>query len=200
MAYTKESIYNLALNHLGVSAVIQNTVEINPRNTVLNNLYELAKERVMKDFNWNFLNRFKELTPSIEKSPDPRFLYAFDYPNDCVSARYIIDSFGGKYKKFQVTTDKNGNKIILCNITPAILEYTRNITAQVPEAYFTSEFVMALSFYLAFLAADGITGSVDRKQACYQAYAMEIAKAKALNATESTENDEEDTTYLDARN
>lgn len=199
-AYTQEAIYNLALNHLGVSATVQNANEITPRNTILNNQYPLAKERVMKDFDWNFLNRFDELTFSTEKCPDPRYLYAYDYPNNCIAARYIVDKNGGEYKKFDVTTDSIGNKIIVCNINPATLCYTRDITARVPETFFTSEFVTALSFYLAYLCAEGISGDPSKKQTCYQFYQIEIAKAKAMNATESTENDEDETTYIDSRN
>lgn len=203
MAYTQEAIYNIALNHLGVSATVQNTSEVNARTTVLNNQYPLAKERVMKDFDWNFLNRFQELTLSTEKCPDPRFKYAYDYPNDCVAARYVVDADGGMYKKFDVTTDSRGSKLIVCNIAPAILSYTRNIsseTVKVPETFFTSEFVTALSFYLAYLSADGITGASNRKQSCYQSYQMEIAKAKAMNATEASIKDEDESTYLDSRN
>lgn len=199
MSYTKESIYNLALNHLGVSAVVQNTTTISPRITVLNNQYPIAKEMVMKAFDWNFLNRFKELTPSVEKSPDPRFLYAYDYPNDCIAARYVVDSVSGKYKKVQVTTDSAGNKLVVCNINPAILCYTRDIHTKVAESFFTAEFVTALSFYLAYLCADSITGSSNKKQLCYQAYMTELARAKAMNATEAVENDEDESTYLDAR-
>ena len=128
-----------------------------------------------------------------------RYLYAYDYPNNCVSARYIVDKSGGKYKKFEVTTDSTGNKIIVCNVNPAILEYTRDLTAPIPETFFTSEFIMALSLYLAYLCADSITGALNKKQGCYQAYQMEIAKAKAMNATESTDRDEDETTYIDAR-
>lgn len=200
MAYSKEMIYNITLNNLGVSAVIQNTTETNPRTTVLNNQYELAKEQVMKDFDWNFLNRIRELTPSTEESPDPRFHYAYDYPNDCIAARYLIDPYGGQYKKFEVTTDSTGSKIIVCNIKPAKLSYTRDIASAVPETYFTSEFVSALCFYLAFLCAETITGATDKKQSNYQAYQYALAKAKAMNANESTEKDEDETTYLDARN
>ncbi len=199
MSYTQESIYNLALNHLGVSAIVQNTTTITPRITVLNNQYQFAKEVTMKAFDWNFLNRIRELTPSVEKSPDPRFLYAYDYPNDCIAARYVVDEYEGKYKKFDVTTDSKGNKIIVCNIKPAYLSYTRNLTAQVPESFFTAEFVMALSFYLAYLCAEAITGNDKRKQYCYQSYMAELARAKAMNAVEFTCNDEDEKTYVDSR-
>lgn len=199
MSYTKEYIFNLALNHLGVSAVIQKSEIISPRTTVLNNQYELAKKVVLKAHDWTFANGFKKLTLSTENSPDPRYLYAYDYPNDCVAVRYVVDENGGEYKKFSVTTNSQGAKLILCNISPAILCYTRNLEVEIPESYFSDEFVMVLSCYLAYLSAEGITGSTDRKQHCYQSYAMELARAKAMDANESSEKDEEKRTYLDSR-
>ncbi len=199
MAFTKEMIFNITLNNLGVSAIVQNTVEVTPRITVLNNNYNLALEQVMKDFNWNFLHRIKELTLVSEKSPNPKFLYAFDYPNDCISARYVLDK-AGEYKKFDISTDSKGNKIILCNINPALLEYTRKLSAQIPETFFTSEFVNALCFYLAYLCSDSITGRDNKKQSLFQSYQLAILKAKQMNASESSKYDEDDRTYIDYRN
>lgn len=199
MKYTQESIYNLALNHLGVSAIVQNTNETNPRVTALNNAYEMAKEETMKAFDWNFLNRIGELTPSAEECPDPRFLYAYDYPNDCLAARYILNKGEKKYKKFDITTDSRGNKIIVCDCNPAYLVYTRILSVTIPETFFTAEYVSALSFYLAFLCANVITGNAQIEQRMYQSYQIALARAKALSANESIENDEDDTTYLDSR-
>ena len=200
MAYTQESIFNSALTHLGVSATIQNLQIKNVRTIVLKNQYDLAKEVTMKSFDWGFLNRVKELTPSLEPSNDPRFRFAYDYPNDCLFARYLIDVAGGKYKKFEVSTDSSGQKVLLCNISPAKLSYTRKLVDVQPEAFFTAEFVLALSYYLAYLCADAITGSANKKQTCLQGYQLALANAKAINANESSENDEDNTTYLDSRN
>ena len=151
--FTKEQIFNITLNNLGVSAVVQNTKELTPRITVLNNNYDIALEQVIKDYNWNFLKGFKELTLINEKSLFPEYSYAYDYPNDCICVRYVYDN-SLKYKKFTVATDSIGNKIILCNVNPAFIEYTRKLqTPRIPETYFTSEFVSALSFYLAYLCA-----------------------------------------------
>lgn len=199
-AYTQEMIYNITLNNLGISATIQNVAEKNPRTAVLNNMYVLAQEQVMKDFDWNFLKGSRNLTPVNEDSPDPRFHYAYDYPNDCIAARYVVDKGDGRYKKFDVMTDSNGNKIIVCNSAFAKLLYTKKITSAIPETYFTSEFVSALCFYLAFLSADSLTGSSEKKQSNYQSYRYALAKAKSMNANESTENDEDNGSYIDSRN
>lgn len=198
--FTKEKIYNIVLNNLGISAVVQNTNDSNPRVAILNNNYDIALEQVMKDYDWNFLNRKKELTLSTEESPDPNYQYAYDYPNDCVAIRQILDKNDGKFKKFDVSTDSRGNRIILCNVETAIASYTRKLQKQITEVYFTSEFVTALAFYLAFLTAEPLTGKTNKKQLNFQSYQLALAKAKAMNANESKWQDENDSTYIDDRN
>lgn len=203
MHYTKAKIYNITLNNLGITAIVQNTSEVNPRITTLNNYYDMALEQVMKDYDWNFLNRIETLTASTEISSNPKYHYCYDYPNDCLAARKVIDSFGGDYHKFEITTGKRGNRLILCNIPNATLKYTRRLdilTNQIPEAYFTSEFVTALCFYLAFISADSIVGDTNKKQMNYQAYQTAIIKAKTMDANESTKDDENNRTYIDERN
>lgn len=199
MSYTKEKIYNITLNNLGVTAIVQNTTEVTPRITTLNNYYDMALEQVMKDYDWNFLNRIEILTLSTEKSPNPKYHYCYDYPNDCLSARKVIDS-GGNYHKFEVTTAKKGSKLILCNVENASIKYTRKIYTQMPEAYFTSEFVTALCFYLAFIASDSIVGDMNKKQMNFQSYQNALIKAKTLDARETTKDDENNNSYIDDRN
>lgn len=199
MSYTKEKIFNITLNNLGITAIVQNTVEINPRITTLNNYYDMAIEKVMKDYDWNFSNRIDILTPSCEKSPNPKYHFCYDYPNDCLAARKVIDSFGGNYHKFEVTTAKNGSRLIVCNVPKASLLYTRKLTAQIPEAFFTSEFVTALCFYLAFISADAIVGNANKKQTNYQAYREALINAKVADANESTKKDENNKNYIDER-
>ena len=200
MFYTKEKIFNITLNHLGISAIVQNTSEVNPRISVLNNYYDMALEQVMKDYDWNFFSCYTVLTPSTEKSPNPKFLYAYDYPNDCVAVRSVFDANGSEYKKLDITTSSNGSKLILCNVDRAKLKYTRKLKTKTPEAYFTSEFVSALSFYLAFLTANTLTGNTGFQANMLQAYQTTLGRAKAMDANESEMRDEDEKTYIDYRN
>ena len=197
--YTKEQIYNLTLNHLGVSATVQNVNELTPRITALNNNYQLALEQVSKDFDWNFLSAIKQLVPTVEKSPHPKYHYSYDYPNDCIAARAVLEPAEGKHREFNVYTNERGHKVILCNTENAILSYTRLLNNKIPESFFSSEFVSALSFYLAFLTADVITGNEKLKQLNYQTYITTLNNAKAMNANESLWEDEDDKTYVDSR-
>lgn len=200
MGYTKEEIFNITLNHLGINAIVQNTNEVNPKITALNNYYDMALEQVMKDYDWNFLNSFKVLTPTLEESPNPKYLYAYDYPNDCIAVRSIYGEKGTEYKQMDITTSSKGSRIIVCNAPKARLKYTRKLNISTPEAYFTSEFVSALSFYLAFLTANALTGNTGFQSNMYQAYQTTLGRAKAMDANESEIRDEDNRTYLDYRN
>lgn len=196
MAYSKTKIFNLALNLLGVSAPIQNANELtDTRAILLNNQYELARDTVLKDYDWNFAMRFKNLALTGNKSPNPNFEYEFAYPNDCIAARAILDE-QGKEKRFLIATNTDGTKTILCNISPCTLRYTSLVTQ---ETTYTSEFVLAIAQFLASLTSDVITGSSEKGNNALKKYQMFIEKGKVQNATEGTETDEDDTTYIDSR-
>ncbi|MDD3238223.1 MAG: hypothetical protein PHV37_09030 [Candidatus Gastranaerophilales bacterium] len=196
MAYSKTNIFNLTLNILGVSAPIQNGNETtDTRAILLDNQYELARDTVLKDYDWNFAMRHKNLALTANKSPNPNYLYEFAYPNDCISARKLLDE-NGKEKKFLIATSENNERTILTNTNPAILKYTRLVEQ---ETYFTPEFVMALGQFLASLTGEVITGSMDKGNNALKKYEMFIAKGKVQNATEGTDKDEDESTYVDSR-
>lgn len=196
MAYSKTKIFNLTLNLLGVSAPIHITnLQDDPTAILLENQYELARDTVLKDYDWNFAQSFKNLALTGNKSPDPNFMFEYAYPNDCICARAILDDMG-KEKKFDIATTANNTKTILTNLTPATLRYTRYVTQ---ETFFTSEFVLALAQFLASLTSDVITGSAEKGNNALKKYQMFIEKGKVQNANEGTKTDEDDTSYVDDR-
>lgn len=90
MNYTKAKIFNIALKNLRISVGIQNANQDDKNTIILNEFYELAKEQVLKDFDWNFANSYRELSLTGNIPSNPKFLYEYDYPNDCLFAREII--------------------------------------------------------------------------------------------------------------
>ena len=158
----------MALNELGVSAPISNAdAQDDNRAIILRNFYETARDEVLKSYDWNFAEKYRILTPTDDECLDPRYKYVYDYPNDCLSAREIfekadIDIDGldthpsgiGLKKKFKLSSNEKGQKIILTNISPVVLRYTRTVDK---EAFFDAEFVCALSLYLAGLTGKAIT-------------------------------------------
>ena len=202
MKITKSHIYNMSLIHLGVSARVQDTSQNDSDTTVLNDIYEVAKEQVLTDFDWNFARHKTELIPFEQMSIDINYEFMYNYPNDCLCCRYLTDN-SGKAKKFDVATISSGDRCILSSVKPAFLFYTRNISSELyaePETYFSADFVMSLSYYLASVSAVAITGSEEKANNNYKKYRLSLSRAMVNNASEYSKTDEDDTTYLDARN
>jgi hypothetical protein len=196
MNYTKAKIFNLTLKNLRVSVGIQNAQQSDKNTVVLNEFYDSAREQVLKDFDWNFANSYRELAFTGNIPQNPKFLYEYDYPNDCVFAREIISYIDNEIVEFEVATNSTCQKVINSNITPAVLRYTKLIDNEI---FFSTEFVMALCWYLAFLAAPAITGNRAIQSDCFSVYTSILAKAKSMNASEGYLKTKDSCSWLDVR-
>ena len=196
MNYTKAKIFNITLKNLRVSIGIQNTNQTDKNTVVLNEFYDTAREQVLKDFDWNFANSYRELSLTGNIPQNPKFLYEFDYPNDCVFAREIIPFANNETIEFEIAANRNGQKVINTNLTPAVLRYTKSVDNEV---FFSTEFVSALCWYLAFLAAPAITGNRSLQNDCLVIYSSMMAKAKTLNASEGYIKSPDNCSWFDIR-
>ena len=196
MNYTKSKIFNITLKNLRVSVGIQNSNQSDKNTVILNEFYDSAKEQVLKDFDWNFANSYRELALTGNIPQNPKFLYEYDYPNDCLFAREIIPYVNKEIVEFEVGSNVTGQKVINTNITPAVLRYTKSVDN---ETFFSTEFVMALCWYLAFLAAPAITGNRSIQSDCLSVYTSILAKAKTINASEGYLKNNNSCSWLDIR-
>lgn len=197
MAYSKVGIFNMALHHLSITAPISvNSMDKDSKAIILNNFYETARDEVLKAFDWGFASAYKDLTLSTEKSPNPKYPFVYDCPNDCVTARAIIDTVKGDERKFEPYINSNGDKSYLAEVECARLRYTKRVEKEV---LFEPEFALTLSFYLAALAGETITGQQKKADACLQKYEWKLKKAKQLNAQEGAAEDEDNSEYYDVR-
>lgn len=196
MSYSRTQIYNLALNALGITAPITHTNQNDPRAIVLSNSFEIARDTVLEDFDWGFAEAYKDLPFTTTKSMNPRFKYQFDYPNDCIEARAVIDIQEGKEKKFKRSSGTEGQKVILTNTNPCRLRYTRRVEKEV---YFSAGFSGALAQYLGGLCGEALTGSKQKATDCFNRYTFMINKAQINSAAEGAQEDEDDTTFIDSR-
>jgi hypothetical protein len=198
MTISKTTIFNMALNELGVSAPISNAdAQDDSRAIILNNFYKIARDEVLKAFDWNFAEKYRVLTKTKDACLDPRFNYVYDCPADCLSARevYLVNG-DGKKKKFRLSANEQGKKVILTEHEEVILRYTRKIEKEV---YFDAEYAMSLALYLAALTGNTITGSEQKALNALRKYNERVKLGQVTNATEGQEKDEDDSTYLDAR-
>ena len=197
MTQSKAQLFNITLNILGVSTPLENANSTDNRAILLNNYYEIARDYVLKDFDWNFASSYRKLTLTLNYNESFKHKYCYDYPNDCICAREILDNKTDTTYKFVISSLDNSQKVILCDVEEAILRYTKRIDKEV---FYTSEFSMALAFYLASLTSSVITGSIQKGELAYEKYKSIIKKAKLLNAQEGMDNIYEDSTYIDSRN
>lgn len=188
----------MALNELGVTAPIANAdAQDDTRAIILRNFYETARDEVLKGFDWNFSENYRVITPTTDKCLDPRFIYVYDCPNDCINAREVFEYEGdGTKKKFKLSSNSLGQKIILTNVSPAILRYTRRVEQ---ENFLDAEFAAALALYLAGAAGKSITGSQQKADDALKKYWDKVRLGHIANASEGQEVDEDKSTYLDAR-
>lgn len=197
MAYSKVGIFNMALHHLSITAPISvNSMDKDSKAIILNNFYETARDEVLKAFDWGFASAYKDLTLSTEKSPNPKYPFVYDCPNDCITARAIIDTVKGDERKFEPYINSNGDKSYLAEVECARLRYTKRVEKEV---LFEPEFALTLSYYLAALAGETITGQQKKADACLQKYEWKLKKAKQLNAQEGAAEDEDNSEYYDVR-
>ena len=196
MSLSKAQIFNISLNILGISNPLENANINDNRAILLNNYYELARDYVLKDFDWNFASTFKELSLKGSHSLYANYNYVYDYPNDCICARDLFFKDSTELQKFTISSLDSGDKVILTNSENAVLRYTRRVEKEV---YYSCEFAMALAYYLASLTANVISGSLQKGELAYEKYLKILKHAKVLNASEGAENLYSDDTYLDSR-
>lgn len=195
MSYTKTKIYNMALKNLGVTIGIQSASQTDRNTIVLNEFYDTAKEKTLSDFDWGFASTYRTLSLTGEKSLNPKYLYEYDYPNDCALVREILSRNSEKVE-FEVSSKISGQKVIYTNQENAIIRYTRFVKE---ETYYTPEFAMALSWYLAFLSAKAITGVRANTSDCLTLYKQMLNEAKVTDSNEGYIKEDFSCDWLEAR-
>lgn len=196
MSFSKAQIYNISLNILGVSMPLENANSDDNRAILLNNYYPLARDYVLKDFDWNFASAFKELTLCEKQPKYMNYKYCYDYPNDCICARDVFSCGSYVQQKYCISSLDDGSRVILSDVENAILRYTRRIDKEV---HFSCEFVMALAHYLASLVSGVLVGSIQKGEIAWEKYNKILSHAKVLNAYEAGDNLYNEETYLDSR-
>ena len=196
MTFSKAQIYNITLNILGVSIPIENTNSTDNKTILLNNYYELARDYVLKDFDWNFASVFKKISLSENRIQETKYKYCYDYPNDCICARDVFSRNDFVLQRFSVNALNDGTKVILTDVEEAVLIYTKRIEKEI---FYSPEFSMALAYYLASLVSNVIVGSLQKGEMAYEKYRQILKHAKVINATEGIESLCDEKTYIDSR-
>ena len=196
MNYTKQKIFNLALKNLKVSTPVSAANKSDKNYAVLDEFYETAVLQVLESTDWTFANCYKQLNLLINEKPlNPCYQFAYDYPNDVACPRLIVVGKGEEQEFFEIAS-VNKKLQLWTNRENAVLKYTRN---DIDEKEFSSNFAMALSWYLAFLACPSVSGARATQADCMQIYKEQIQQAKITNANADYPVDESACNWIDVR-
>lgn len=188
----KIDIANMALSHLAVSTEIQDfDNEKSKEAQVCRRFYELARMKVLRDYDWPFANTIEFLAllanPVGLTQPTAEWTYAYRYPANAVAVRRIlnqatrVDTINSR-AIYSLGRDSVG-RIIYSDLLTAQIQYTYN---EIDPERFPPDFVAALSFYLAFLIGPRVAGGDQYKLAdrAYGHYRNGLAEAQANAANE----------------
>ena len=183
-------IVNMALTHLGHVAYIGNlTTEKSAPATIARNVYDTTLEATLRAFNWPFARTY--VLPGLVTEDDndrTSWKYLYRYPPDCIKIIRIIPDatvwtiphiVRGTY---EIASDDQG-RLILTNEEEIRVEYTRKVTNA---TYYTPDFILALSYHLAFIMAPALTGGdpFGLGQLSFQKYQDALANAQVMSIVE----------------
>ena len=198
---SKTDIFNMAISHLGVSKEIANgDTENSKEASACRRFYDLARQATLKDIVWPFASKYATLN-LIEENPNDDWSYSYRYPSDCLFFRKILsgvrDDTEASKIAYEISQDASG-LIILTDLEDATCKYTVDVE---DETYFQPDFVMAISYRLAYYIAPRITAGdpFNLGQKAMTNYTIELSKASANAFNEDQSITTQDTASIAAR-
>lgn len=180
-------ICNLALMHIGTSTTIASLSEQSAEARACARVFNTARDTTLRDHNWNFATRFASLA-DIGSAPHG-WSYRYQYPNDCLKAIAVHyehiarENATRQAISFRVIAQDNlESKAIITDISPAILEYTAQVTNT---ENFDPLFVEALSLRIASMIAFTVTGKTRLRNDALKLYDDILANARFVDAQEA---------------
>lgn len=197
---TKTSIGNIALTNISAKNRISNLeTDSSTEAKTLRVYYEDALKFVLCDSDWGFATGRKALAQLSETAPLD-WDYVYTYPSDCLKARQLYDStrrLGTTKIPFEISLNEDGTiKVIMCDITPAYLRYTKNV---VDPNLFPPGFVICFSWYLSYLIAYPLTKKKSVRDMCMEEYRKAKIDAGVQDAEEEEQDDLPESEFIRGR-
>ena len=190
----------MALDNLGAKSTIESFEEASAEARTIRLWYDQSRLTVLEAYPWSFATKRLALTEHSEDPPTNIWAYRYQYPADCVKARSLQMpqwTVGGIVTEvpafliqpdaipFDIEMDSTGAfQTILTNLQDAILVYTFD---QTNPQHFDRQFVIALSYMLAFNIAIKVTGRKAVKDDMAVYYKQALMEAAAANLNEKVE-------------
>jgi hypothetical protein len=195
-------ICNMALSHLGIGKTLS-AVETDrgEEASTCRVFFETARDATLRDFAWPFATKIAALG-LVESDPNDEWAYSYRFPTDCLKLRRMLSGVRNDSRQSRSPTKiakDTAGKLIFSDEVDAQAEYTVRVS---DPAFFTDDFILALSLRVASYIAPRVTGGDPFKmgERAMRMYLQEIsvAKASALNEEQSEEDPESE--FITARN
>lgn len=194
MANNLTNLVNQALDAIGFGKHIGEMYEGSPAARVALEVYAQTRDELIQSGDWAFALAEVALIVNGEVPPTP-WSYEYGYPPDCVRIRYIRPGplTGGTRTNdpqpvlFRPFNDQRiPAQTILCDLTPAVLIYSRSVTdpGQWDDG-FTQAYIAALAEKLAF----GLAMQAEIIKARVGLSARDLAEGRGMDDTTVAEPD-----------
>ena len=189
MALTDLDICNLALSHIGQSAITsaQLTGDLNESARHLNIIYDLSRDNVLRMKDWRFASTKEALVVVTDEIPG--WAYIYTHPAECLHINkifYDVESQDPEAIEFEVTYIPvagvvAAKKVICTNYEDAYIDYVYKVT---DPALFDTSFVTAFSYLLAAQIAKPLTNDPTMAKLMMELYQSLVSDASRINNSE----------------
>ena len=182
------SICNMALFRIGHSQRIDSLSEASVPAELCKQIYPVARDLLLESWDWTFARKRVALA-GVGDEPN-NWEYQYQYPNDCLKARYIVLSgdrkpLASERVAYEVGYNTvNELKAIYCDLEDAELVYTAAVSNV---ALFTPSFCDALSWAIAKELVTPLAKDSKFVQLAGQQAELTLRTAQALDINESQE-------------
>ena len=201
MAVSEAQICNLALSHIKQTKSTIANLDTDTGNTATQCRihYDVARQFVLTDHNWNFATKRVTLTDISSDPMSPAtWSYRYDYPSDCLRMQSIERASKTNTPiPFRVEAEDDGSGLsILTDTQDARAIYTWDVTNT---TLFSPPFVSSLSWFLASELAPALSGSETIQEAALTIYRNTLIAAHAIDSAEGEADAELDASWERAR-
>lgn len=183
-AISKVKIANMSLSNIGARSSIESFTEGSAEARQIDLWYDYSRQAVLEAFDWSFARKRLTLATHSEDPPDDVWLYRYQYPVDCISARSLVNPLGEDADAipFELEVSADGlTKTILTDLDDAVLVYTFDLELT---SLFSAFFVDTLAAHLAYKIAISLTGKVSLRDKMLNEYRIFLIQAPVHNANE----------------
>jgi hypothetical protein len=196
---SKVRIANMALSNIGARSSIESFTENSSEAQQIDLWYDFSLLQTLEAFDWSFARKRQILALHSDPAPDTEWCFRYQYPADCVSARYIVNPLGKDADPvpFSVETSVDGSvRTILTNQDVAELVYTFDLQTV---SLFSPLFVKALAYALGANIAFALTAKTAIEEKMQDRFARTILLAPASNANEEQEDPPREAEWIRGR-